>query len=57
MTQANNYNYSMPLKMIRKHQKLLKGNHICNRCRTKGTMTECLPYLCEECAVEIYEGG
>jgi hypothetical protein len=53
---GNNYNYGMSITMNRKHHVLLKGKHICTRCRRKGTMVECLSYLCMECSVDIYEG-
>jgi hypothetical protein len=51
-----NYNYSMGGKLLAKHKKLLEGNHKCNSCRRIGKMAYADPYLCDDCAKEIYEG-
>lgn len=40
-----------------KELKLKKESHRCTRCGLVGGMAYIDPFLCEDCATEIWEGG
>ena len=53
---GNNYNYSMSASQLNRIRKILEKKHICNVCRKKVICAYVEPFLCERCAIEVYEG-